>query len=85
MNALLLHVDANGHHSRDTKYKVIEARIVELKVKVPKAIRVLAYKSPRGHVLIYGFDKGEGRIPASTLSLVRKRIAEFEAGGADYE
>jgi len=85
MNSLLRYVDINGYHPRDTKYKVIEPGIVEFKVKVPRAIRVLAYKSSKGHVLIHGFDKGEGKIPAAVLTLVRKRIAEFEAGGADYE
>jgi len=82
MNALIAHVDEYGFHHSQKRYRHIDGPIVELKVKDPKAIRVLAYRLPdNGHVLLLGFDKGDGPIPSQIMKRARDMAREFEEGG----
>jgi hypothetical protein len=86
MNALILHVDEYGFHPSSKRYRHIEGPIVELKVKKPKAIRVLAYRLPsNGHVLLLGYDKGDGPIPSATLSRAKDLARQFEEGGMQLD
>ena len=86
MNALIAHVDEYGFHPSETRYRSFGGGLVEYKVGKPKAIRILAYRLPRGgHVLLLGFDKLDGRIPADVMDRAKSMVREFEMGGAQLD
>lgn len=82
MLALMEHVDERGFHPSKTRYRPISGPLVELKVKNPKAIRIIAYKLPPGrHVLLLGFDKEDGPIPPDVMKRAKRMATDFEQGG----
>ncbi|MEI7814119.1 MAG: hypothetical protein WCJ13_04955 [Coriobacteriia bacterium] len=86
MNALIAHVDGYGFHPSETRYRSVGGALVEFKVARPKAIRILAYRLPQGgHVLLLGFDKGDGPIPHDVMNRAKGMAREFEKGGAQLD